>query len=281
MPHATRCTGLPIALLLLATAAPAAARQSEALRGGTAAAARAPVRLSIEPPEVSVNGGLAFLASAVVPGAGQYLLGSDRWIAYGAVEIWAALSWYDQRRTARSLAERYRDVAWQVARRISTGERRDTVFEYYEAMAHYRTSGAFDLEPNLPGVQPEVERGTFNGDLWALAVGLHGATTEPGTPGYERALAYYVERAIPSGYAWAWSGGLEQQVFVDLIAESDAAFRSAARYVGVVLANHIVSAVDALVIARLRQLGADVHIEGGAVRNSGMLRWEYGFRIGF
>lgn len=280
MPQRTRFTGVPTALLLLATAAtPAAARQAGVAPDGPAA--RVPDRLSIEAPELPVNGAVAFLASAALPGAGQYLLGNDRWIAYGAVEVWAALSWYHQRRTARSLAERYRDVAWQVARRISTGERRDTVFEYYEAMAHYRTSGAFDLEPNSPGVQPEVERGTYNGDLWALALGLYGATAAPGTPGYERALDYYLDRAIPPGYAWAWGGGLEQQVFVDLIAESDAAFRAASRYIGVILANHIASAVDALVTARLRQLGADVRIESGAAHDRGAIRWEYGLRIGF
>jgi hypothetical protein len=227
-----------------------------------------------------------FLTSALLPGSAQYLMGDDRWMGYAAAELWGWVSYIQQRRSARSLERRYRDLAWRVPRRISVGERRDTVFEYYEALAHNGASGAFDIDPSVPGVQPERQLETFNGDLWALARALHGNPI-PGTPSYDSALQYYLARAIPAAYAWAWGASaqgapLEQQVFSDLIEESDAAFRSASRYLGLILANHVTSAVDALVTARLRQLAGDaVHVEFGSVPGAHGVRWEYGLRIRF
>jgi hypothetical protein len=223
-----------------------------------------------------------FLASAVLPGSAQYLMGDDRWVPYIAVELWSLVSWAQQRRLARSLEQRYRDVAWQVPRRSDRPEtRRDTVFEYYEAMAYYRASGGW-----MPDGLPERQAGTFNGDLWALAKALYIPAGQPATPGtaaFQAAVAYYQSRAIPPGYGWAWGGSnLEQQVFADLIVESDAAFRSASRYAGMILANHITSAVDALITARLRQLaGNGVGFESAPVPGAGGVRWAYGLRVSF
>jgi hypothetical protein len=224
-----------------------------------------------------------FLASALMPGAAQYLAGDERWVPYVAVEAWALVSHVQQRRLARSLEERYRDVAWQVARRVSVGARRDTVFEYYEAMAHYSSSGGW-----MPDGAPERQAGTYNGELWRLARALYfpgGQAAAPGSPAYEAALAFYLSRAVPPGYAWAWgASNLEQQVFVDLIAESDAAFRSATRYIGVILANHVTSAVEALITSRLRQLGPNgdaLRLETGPSRYGAEGGWEYGVRIRF
>lgn len=227
-----------------------------------------------------------FLASALLPGSAQYLMGDDRWMGYAAAELWGWVSFVQQRRSARTLERRYRDLAWNVPRRISVGERRDTVFEYYEAMAHNGASGAFDVDPAAPGIQPERQLGTFNGDLWALARALHG-NPFPGSASYDLALDYYLARAIPAAYAWAWGASergspLEQQVFADLIEESDAAFRSASRYLGLILANHVASAVDALVTARLRQLsGGALRIELGSVPDARGVRWEYSLQIRF
>jgi hypothetical protein len=222
-----------------------------------------------------------FLASAILPGSAQYLMGNDRWVPYAAVELWALISYVQQRRLGRSLEQRYRDVAWQVARRVSVGERRDTVFEYYEAMTQYGSSGGW-----MPGGVPERQDGTFNGELWKLAQALYlpaGQPAPPGSPAYEAAVQYYLNRAIPPGYAWAWGGNnLEQQVFADLIIESDAAFRSATRYAGIVVANHVVSAVEAFITSRLRQLSGDaLRLETGPVRYGGAGGWEYGVRVRF
>jgi hypothetical protein len=232
--------------------------------------------------------GPAFLASALLPGAAQYRAGDERWVPYIAAEVYAWASYIENRREANRLARQYRDLAWQVARRVSVGTRRDSVFEYYEAMAdpQYGSSGAFDLDGQTPGVQPETEPGTFNGDLWQLARELFfagGQESVPGTPAHAAALDYYLQRAIPDSYAWAWGSSiLEKQTFADLITESDAASRSASRYLGLIVANHLVSAVDALVTARLRELtGGAMRIDGGAVRVGGELRWLQNVQIRF
>ncbi|HSJ10857.1 MAG TPA: hypothetical protein VK928_13115 [Longimicrobiales bacterium] len=204
-----------------------------------------------------------FLLSALLPGAAQYRAGDGRWVPYMAVEAWSWLSFIQHQRNGQRLARRYRDVAWRVARRVSAGEvRRDTVFAYYEAMAdaRYPASGAFDADPDVPGVQPERSPNTFNGDIWNLAQRLYlgGRPPVPGSPGYEAALAYYQRRAIPDGFAWAWGvSTLEQRAYRNLIADSDEAYAAARQHLGLILANHITSTVDALVTARLRQLGAN------------------------
>lgn len=222
-----------------------------------------------------------FLASAVLPGAAQLLIGDDRWIPYMAVEAWALISYVQQRQSARSLEQRYRDLAWQVARRVSVGERRDSVFEYYEAMAHYPSSGEW-----LPGGSPERQDSTFNAAIWRLAQSLYvpgGEAANPDAPGYQQALAYYLQRAIPPSHAWAWgASNLERRVYADLIRESDAAFRTATRYLGFIVANHITSAVDALVTTRLRQLaGTEVDLESVPQRDGESLRLELGLRVRF
>lgn len=204
--------------------------------------------------------GVHVLASAVVPGASQFLAGDDRWVPYLAAEVWGWVSYAQQRRTGDRLSRRYREVARQVARRISVGERRDTTWEYYEAMAHWPASGAWDRDPGAPGVQPEDQPGTYNGQIWALARGLYtpGGQVDETTPGYGQALAYYLRRAIRPEFAWAWGvSQLEQQEYVALIESSDAAYRSARDYLGLLLVNHVASTVDAFVTARLRELGAE------------------------
>lgn len=228
-----------------------------------------------------------FLLSAVMPGAAQLRAGDGRWVPYAALEVWSWLSYLQHRRDGRRLAQRYRDVAWEVARRISAGERRDTAFLYYEAMAddRYPASGAFDTNPDVEGIQPEQASGTYNGHIWDLARDLYlrGGQAGPGDPDYEAAIAYYQRRAIPDSYAWAWGvSRLEQDAFRRLIGDSDEAYRTAKQYLGLILANHITSTVDALVTARLRQLGADaVEFETVPSRGAQGLRLEHGIRITF
>lgn len=150
-----------------------------------------------------------------------------------------------------------------MARRISAGPRRDGEFEYYEAMTHFAGSGAFDVNPAVAGVQPETNGDTYNGSVWELARAIYfsaaGDTLEPTPEEMAAALDYYAEHAITAGYSWSWVGNpLEQRVFDDLIHRSDDAARGATTMLGIVLANHVVSAVDALLTARLRDDG-----EGG------------------
>jgi hypothetical protein len=286
MRGAARVAGV---LLLLAGWPCAGGAQEPAGARTTAAQPAAPraVALFGEERDRAVAPGVAFVASALLPGAGQRLQGQDRWVPYLALEAWG---WFDYRRRRNAghrLEDRYRELAWSVARRVSTGERRDTVFEYYEAMAHWEASGVFDLDGRTPAVQPERDPGTYNGMIWQLAVAIYvprGAPVEPGTPAYEAALRYYERHAVPPGYAWSWgAAGLEQQVFQELIRESDEALRAASRMLGLILANHAVSAVDALLASRLRALGPEriqVGLESALLPGSRGLRWGVGMRVG-
>lgn len=202
----------------------------------------------------------AFLASAVLPGAGQYRLGAGRWIAYAGVEGWAWINWSDARSEAADLEGEYRDLAWAVARRIGTGDRREREFEYYEAMSNFAESGSFDSNPAVGGVQPEEDASTFNGSVWSLARAIFypgGGDSIPPSAGEEAAaLAYYESHAIAQGFAWSWGSNLlEQEHFRNLIRQSDEAARESTTILGVILVNHVVSAIDAMISARLRGRG--------------------------
>ena len=201
-------------------------------------------------------GGVAFVASAILPGAGQLYLKSDRSVPFLALEGWAWVSYIRNHRRSKQLEREYRDLAWNVARRFLTPARKDSVFTYYEAVGEWRESGLFDVDPRTPGIQPELDSTTFNGAKWLRArkLFLRGANAGiPGTVEYEQALAYYRATAIPDGYLWSWgSSHLDQVEFHETIGRSDAAYREATRMMGVILANHVVSAVDALVMARVK-----------------------------
>lgn len=214
-------------------------------------------RFTSDSSQTSSTAGIAFVASAIVPGAGQKFLHSDRWVPFAAIEAWAWVKYLDNRARGRELEREYRDLAWNVARRITTSTRRDSVFTYYEALKEHDRSGLFDTDPLSAGIQPELDATTFNGIQWtrARALFLRGIPAGPGTQEYEDALAYYRTNAIPEGFTWNWGNSrLEQEQFKETISRSDAAFRSATRMTGVILANHIVSAVDALVQARVKML---------------------------
>jgi hypothetical protein len=227
--------------------------------------------------------GIAFVASAVLPGAGQFYLQSERWVPFLAVEAWAWVKYADNHRRGRRLEKEYRDLAWNVARRITTSARRDSVFTYYEAIKEHDSSGLFDADPIADGLQPEQDLSTFNGIQWqrAQALFLRGIPAVPGTPEYEQALAYYRTNAIPESYTWSWGRSfLEQQEFAETISRSDAAFRDATRMMGVILANHIVSAVDALVQARVKLLNERrIRIDGTIEPDGSSYFWTMTVRI--
>jgi hypothetical protein len=264
--RAVRALALAVAATASAAAASDPAGAQALARFGPAADAllEAHVNVQATPSRsriVTTAPGAVMVASALLPGAGQALLGEPRWFAFVAAEAWGWITYVDRRDAARDLEQRYKDLAWSVARRVSVGERRDTAFEYYEALSQFEASGAFDADPTRPGVQPETDVDTFNGDTWRLARSLFlpGGVNLPETSvEYQRALDYYMARAIPSGYAWSWGGGrLEQQRFNELIHASDEAFRDATFVIGAIIANHIASAVDALIAARLSRAAGD------------------------
>ena len=83
------------------------------------------------------------------------------------------------------------------------------------------------------------------------------------------------------GFLWSWIGQ-EQTLdrFRRLIGEADDARRRQGSAVGVILANHLVSAIDALIAARLRSSGRPV-LESGLVPGPAGGAWALRLRLPF
>jgi len=191
--------------------------------------------------------------SLVLPGWGQWTQGKRRAVVYAAVEALAWVFWADRRGRGADLREEYRNLAWRTAR-IPDGERRDGAWAYYEAMSKWSSSGAWDRDASQPGLQPEEDPATHNGSIWALAKGIHfaGGSPTPGSPPWEAALAWYRARAYGDGFLWDWRGADgDMAAYRRLIRDSDDRFREATTALGAVLANHLLSAGDAFVSARV------------------------------
>jgi len=195
------------------------------------------------------------LASLVVPGSGQLLGGKDRGLVYVAAEAIVLSRVLQLFRDAHRGADRYRGLAYAVARRGFTTVRRDTVFEYYETMERFGASGEFDHDPG-PGLAPEDDPTTFNGSVWLLARRTFWSDPQtpppPTSPEFQLALQFYRAHAVGPDFRWSWSdASLEHQEFRATIRSSDDTFRRAQNQLGLLLANHLASAIDALISSRL------------------------------
>ncbi len=195
------------------------------------------------------------VASLAMPGAGQALLHQDRLVAYLAVEAWAMLEFSNQRTEARRQQGRYRELARDVARSLFGGARPAGSWAYYESMEHFVESGVFD---RLPGgdVDPELDAQTYNGAVWLLARQTYW--TDPNVPPlpsssqYRVAMNFYLDRAVRAEYRWSWRNAqLEQDIYVRTIRRSNTSYREARRALGLVIANHLLSSVDAFVTLRV------------------------------
>ena len=195
------------------------------------------------------------VASFVLPGSGQLLNGRDRGMVYLATEAFVLSRFLQITHDAHRGADRYRTLAYAVARRGFVATRRDTVFEYYETMEKFSASGEFDLDPG-PGLAPEDDPTTYNGSMWLLARRTFWSDPDvpppPTSPEFQLALQFYRSHAVGPDFRWSWRDApLEQQEFRATIRSSDNAFRRAQNQLGLLLANHVVSAVDALISIRL------------------------------
>jgi len=195
------------------------------------------------------------LASLLVPGTGQLLAHQDRGAVYLAAEIYLVSRFLQLDREAGREAGRFQTLAYDIARRSVAPTRRDTVFEYYEQMERFVESGRYDADPGAAFV-PETDAGTYNGSVWLLARRTFwedpDVPPDPTSPQYWRALQFYQARAVGPGFLWTWRDhSLEHAVFRESIRRSDTAFRRAQNQIGLLLANHVVSAVDAIISSRL------------------------------
>ena len=195
------------------------------------------------------------LASLLVPGTGQLLAHQDRGAVYLAAEVYLVSRFLQLDHEAMQEAQRFQNLAFDVARRAYLPVRRDTIFEYYEQMERFAESGYYDSDPGSAFL-PELDPQTYNGAVWLLARRTYWENPDvwpdPTSPEYWRAVQFYQARAVGPNFQWSWRNhSLEHEVFRDYIKRSDTAFRRAQNQVGLLLANHVLSAVDALISARM------------------------------
>jgi len=221
------------------------------------------------------------LASLIVPGAGQLMGGQDRGAVYLATEIYLVSRFLQLNRDASRESERFHALAFEIARRAFGPTRLDTVFEYYEQMERFAESGRYNVTP-AAGFTPETDARTYNGSVWLLARRTIWPDPDvlPDSGLYWRAVDFYKTRAVGPGFQWSWRDhSLEHEVFRETIRRSDDGFRRAQNQVGLLLANHVVSAVDALISNRLAAVAgrpAELHTTVGP-RRSARIQVSIGF----
>jgi len=231
-------------------------------------------------------GWLPPLASAIIPGSGQLMMGQERGALYLAIEALLITRFFALQGDGRQAADRYRDLALQVARQPFNPVIRDTVFEYFEQMQKFIESGPFDTDPGAALVPPTDER-IFNGSIWRLARETFftnpDSLPDPGSLEYQQALEFYRRRAIGENFRWSWrNAGLEQDLYRQSIQRSDESFRQASQYLGLVLANHLLSAIDAFVTVRLSRNGRTVHLNSAIwKRKNGRMQGVVSVAVGF
>jgi hypothetical protein len=213
-------------------------------RGAPAQRQEAPATVFVRP-----------LVSLLLPGGGQLLAHQDRGAVYIAAEVYLVSRFMQLDREAVREAHRFQNLAFNVARQPYGPMRRDTIFEYYEQMERFTESGAYDRDPG-PAFVPESDATTYNGSMWLLARRTFwenpDSAPDPTSLQYWRAVQFYQARAVGPNFQWSWRNhSLEHEVFRDYIKRSDTAFRRAQNQVGLLLANHVLSAVDALISARM------------------------------
>jgi hypothetical protein len=194
------------------------------------------------------------LASAVIPGSGQAAQRRRRAVAYVALEGMLLAQFLHARRDGSARRREYRELA-----ELARGEFSDRFpvgnFEYYERMEQFLESGVYDADPG-EALVPDVDTTTFNGFTWQLARRTFWEDPEAPPPvdsdAYRSAVDFYRRRAVPPAFRWSWRNALlEQDLFRQTIRRSNSAFRRSSDYLTMLIANHVLSAVDAFVVVRL------------------------------
>jgi hypothetical protein len=239
--------------------------------------ARAPgastVRLPFQQESSRPSPWWAPLASAAVPGTGQLALRQERFAAYMAVEAYAWLRFRTDIREAHRQRNAYRALAANVARAFYSDDLPVGSFEYYERMEYFVESGVYNHASD-ESLQPETDIATYNGFIWLRARTTFWADPElppdPESAAYQRALLFYSERAVRPEFRWSWRHAqLEQDLFRRTIALSNDAFRRSIEDLGIIIANHVLSTVDAYVTIRLRSADAAPDVPGTGIGAGG------------
>ncbi len=246
------------ACLTIAVASPARAQAIAALEPvRPVLSARPPVRPSA-PSVTAVAAPHPWtrpVLSLAVPGSGQLVNGQARGLVYLAVEAWVVSRALAAGQRGRAERAQYRALAYNIARRAFTPIRVDGPFDYYETMEKFVDSGVYDRDPGNSFV-PETDTTTFNGFVWQLARRTFfvnpDSAPDPSSLNWNHAVAFYAGRAVGPNFRWSWRGArLEQDVYRVAIRSSDDAFRERTNYFGALVLNHLASAIDALISARM------------------------------
>jgi hypothetical protein len=274
----------PISLFLLLVAVPAV---SQAPGPAVSQQTVLPASFGVDLDTLKSPGWIRPISSEIIAGSGELMAGEERGAVYLAVEIFLIVQFLATNGEGVSERDRYLDLAFSVARAPFAPARRDTTFEYFEQMERFIESGPFDSDPG-PTLVPPTDETTYNGSIWKLA--RETFLEDPGIPDttsleYQRALEFYSSRAIGPNFQWSWrDAGLELDLYQQSIQRSDDAFRSSTQYLGLLLANHLISAVDALASYRLSQNGRSVQVQSSLLRqpgNGGGLAAQIGVRVQF
>ena len=196
------------------------------------------------------------VASLLVPGAGQLAMGQTRGVAYLAAETYAVLQRLEAARTARARRSDYHRLAFEVARRRFGGVA-EGPWSYYEAIYDFPASGMYNRTPGAT-LTPESDATTFNGAQWLKARELYWedptVAPPPSDARYQRAIDFYQKSAWGDGYLWTFEDQLlKWEEYKSTIVRENQATREMTATAGVVLANHLLSAIDALATVRLRR----------------------------
>jgi hypothetical protein len=258
---------IPVVLLTCATASALGAQLPDAARAGVVRRIDADT-VATDTARVSWVTRLrrpahpfAPLASLLVPGAGQWMQGDDRALAYAAVEVISWWKYANDRREQRGQEAEFKELARTVARSRFSSILPDGDWSYYEAMRDFTDSGNFSLTSSGP-VVPETDTTTFNGKVWLIAQSTH--------PDFASALAQYEQRAAKPDFLWSWRNAqLQYNVFKRTTNKRNDANHAAIADARLVVLNHLISMVDAFTTFRLRvQAEAD-----GRTTVQGSLHW--------
>jgi hypothetical protein len=187
---------------------------------------------------------LAPLASAIVPGSGQFALGNDRFIVYAAAE---AIGWWRFGKSVHEQSQQeaaFKQIARTVARSHFSSAPPDGDWTYYEAMRDCLESGSYSLSNN-GAVVPETDVTTYNGRLWQQLLATNPTTAA--------ALAAYEEQAIKPSFQWSWRNAqLQYDQYIRTTDKRNDAAHAVVQDLIFIAANHVLSMVDAFATFRLQ-----------------------------
>ena len=199
------------------------------------------------------------IASGIIPGSGQALLGQQRGVAYAVAEAYLLVRALGAQRDVSRGVRDYQNIAADAARRPFGGSLPRGPWSYYEDLEKFDASGMYDLVPGGV-VDPETDTTTFNGQSWRLARETFWSDPDVAPPvaseQYQKALAFYSARAWGDDFRWSWRNAqLQKDVYKGNIAAANRSNQRKTNLLTVVGANHLASLIDAYITVRIRRYG--------------------------